>query len=297
MSDELEARPIDWVASVDEHSGRRNMLRAVDVRKSYEAADPSATLLEFRGVSQTYRSRDGEMVPAVQSVSCAIQPGEFISILGPSGCGKTTLMMMAAGLLTPTAGSVVYKGDELTETGSDFGIVFQTPVLFPWRTVQQNVELPGEVRGVPSKKRSERARELLELVGLKDFGKRMPYELSGGMQQRASIARALALEPALLLMDEPFGALDAMTREQMNLELQRLSIQLATTIVFVTHSIAEAAFLSDRIIVMSQRPSRVLDIVKIDIPRPRDIDLMASDEFGTYVNDLRRLLDRSGEPS
>jgi NitT/TauT family transport system ATP-binding protein len=273
------------------------MLQNLADHAPHDQAKVAPTLLQFDGVSQTYMSRDGELVPAVQSVSCSVQSGEFISVLGPSGCGKTTLMMMASGLLKPTTGRVIYNGRELTETGSDFGIVFQTPVLFPWRTVQQNVELPGEVRGVSARARSDRARELLELVGLKDFGQRMPYELSGGMQQRASIARALALEPSLLLMDEPFGALDAMTREQMNLELQRLSIQLKTTILFITHSIAEAAFLSDRIIVMSQRPSRVLDIVKIDIPRPRDIDLMASDEFGAYVNDLRRLLDRSGEPS
>lgn len=256
-----------------------------------ENAEPG--LLEFDQVSHTYISRDGATVPAVESVSCSIQPGEFISILGPSGCGKTTLMMMASGLLAPSTGRVIYGGEELQETGSDFGIVFQTPVLFPWRNVQENVELPGEVRGVPVKERAERARELLDLVGLGGFEKKMPQELSGGMQQRASIARALALRPSMLLMDEPFGALDAMTREQMNLELQRISIQLTSTIIFVTHSIPEAAFLSDRVIVMSRRPSTVVDIVKIDIPRPRRIDLMASDRFGEYVNQLRGLLDTS----
>lgn len=253
-----------------------------------------STLLAFQDISQTYTSRDGTRVPAVDAVSCTIDRGEFISILGPSGCGKTTLMMMAAGLLAPSSGRVIYKGEELRETGSDFGIVFQSPVLFPWRTVQQNVELPGEVRGLTSAERARRAGDLLKLVGLQGFERKMPHELSGGMQQRVSIARALMLQPSMLLMDEPFGALDAMTREQMNLELQRISVQLETTIIFVTHSIAEAAFLSDRVIVMSRRPSRILDIVPIDIPRPRRIDLMASDRFGEYVNELRRLLDGPG---
>jgi NitT/TauT family transport system ATP-binding protein len=256
-----------------------------------------APLLAFDDISHTYRSRDGGMVEAVKLVSCAIRQGEFVSVLGPSGCGKTTLMMMAAGLLAPSRGQVVYKGRELREPESDFGIVFQTPVLFPWRTVQRNVELPGEVAGMTPAERAERARELIRLVGLAGFENKLPHELSGGMQQRVAIARALALRPDMLLMDEPFGALDAMTREQMNLELQNLSVRLKTTILFITHSIAEAAFLSDRIIVMTGRPSSIREIVEVDIPRPRQIDLMASDRFGTYVSHLRRLFETSGDMS
>jgi NitT/TauT family transport system ATP-binding protein len=224
-------------------------------------------------------------------VSCTISDGEFISILGPSGCGKSTLLMMAAGLLKPSGGRILYRGKELHGPQTDVGIVFQEAVLFPWRDVQTNVELPAEVLGESKEARAQRARELIRLVGLAGFENKFPYELSGGMQQRVSIARALMMKPSMLLMDEPFGALDAMTREQMNLEVQRISIESKTTIFFVTHSIAEAAFLSDRVFVMSGRPATIREIVNIDIPRPRSIDLMASDQFGVYVKKLRRLLD------
>jgi NitT/TauT family transport system ATP-binding protein len=273
-------------------------MRETGLAPAQQAATAEALpLLAFDNISHTYRSRDGAAVEAVRSVSCTIRQGEFVSVLGPSGCGKTTLLMMAAGLLPPSSGRVVYKGAELTEPESDFGIVFQTPVLFPWRSVLRNVELPGQVSGVPAAERTRRARELIRLVGLAGFENKLPHELSGGMQQRVAIARGLALQPAMLLMDEPFGALDAMTREQMNLELQDLSVRLKTTILFITHSIAEAAFLSDRIVVMSGRPSTVREIVEIDIPRPRPIDLMASDRFGAYVSRLRRLFDTAGDLS
>lgn len=259
------------------------------VRAERRHAD--APLLEFQSLSQTYETHDGGHVHAVDSVSCTIADGEFISVLGPSGCGKSTLLMMAAGLLKPTGGRILYRGRELHEPQTDVGIVFQDAVLFPWRDVQTNVELPAEVQGESREARSQRARDLIRLVGLSGFENKFPYELSGGMQQRVSIARALMMKPSMLLMDEPFGALDAMTREQMNLEVQRISIESGTTIFFVTHSIAEAAFLSDRVFVMSGRPATIREIVTIDIPRPRSIDLMASDQFGVYVKKLRRLLD------
>jgi NitT/TauT family transport system ATP-binding protein len=247
-------------------------------------------LLQFDRLAKSYKSRDGVTVAAVSDISCSIAEGEFISILGPSGCGKSTLMLMAAGLLEPSQGRVLFRGRPVVEPGSEVGIVFQSPVLFPWRDVQTNVELPAEILGGNAKERAERARHLLSVVGLAGFERKYPYELSGGMQQRVAIARAMMLTPSLLLMDEPFGALDAMTREQMNLEVQRISIELGTTVLFITHSIPEAAFLSDRVIVLSGRPSTIRDIVRIDIPRPRRIDLMASDQFGVYVKRLRELL-------
>jgi NitT/TauT family transport system ATP-binding protein len=247
-------------------------------------------LLHFDRLAKSYRSRDGATVSAVAEVSCSIADGEFISVLGPSGCGKSTLLTMAAGLLPPSQGRVLYRGREIVEPEPEVGIVFQSPVLFPWRDVQTNVELPAEVQGIAAGERAERARHLIALVGLAGFERKFPYELSGGMQQRVSIARAMMLKPSLLLMDEPFGALDAMTREQMNLEVQRISTELGTTVLFVTHSIAEAAFLADRVIVLSGRPASVREIVAIDIPRPRGIELMASDRFGVYVNRLRALL-------
>lgn len=252
--------------------------------------------LELKELAKRYPTRDGGTVQAVASVSATIRQGEFIAILGPSGCGKSTLLMMIAGLVRPSSGSLSF-GKPSHDIHPDFGIVFQDPVLFPWRTVQANVELPGEVVGMPREQRARKARELIQLVGLAGFEQQLPSELSGGMQQRVAIARSLMLDPQLILMDEPFGALDAMTREQMNLEVQRISLESGATVIFVTHSIAEAAFLADRVFVMSGRPSTVREIVQVDIERPRPIELMASDRFGVYVSHLRGLLNVTGDAS
>ena len=253
------------------------------------------SLIEFDNVAKIYKAADGRPVRAVDSVSGSIRQGEFISILGPSGCGKSTLMMMLAGLLRPSEGEIRFKGRKVTGPQEGFGIVFQDAVLFPWRDVISNVKLPAEILKHSNSEQEQRARDMIALVGLAGFETKYPHELSGGMQQRVSIARALSLNPSLLVMDEPFGALDAMTREQMNLELQRISLETGATVVFVTHSIAEAAFLSDRVFVMSGRPSTVREIVTIDIPRPRRIEQMNTDEFGHYVSHLRNLLDAKGE--
>ncbi len=251
-------------------------------------------LLDLRAVAKTYRAADGSNVRAVDGVTATIRPGEFVSILGPSGCGKSTLMMMMAGLLPPSEGEIRYHDRAVTDPLSDFGLVFQDAVLLPWRTVLANVELPGEIAGRPRAERRRAALEMLRMVGLAGFEAKFPHELSGGMQQRVAIARALSLNPQLLLMDEPFGALDAMTREQMNLELQRISRETGATVIFVTHSIAEAAFLSDRVFVMSGRPSTVREIVSIDIPHPRPIELLASDILGEKISYLRNLFDEPG---
>jgi NitT/TauT family transport system ATP-binding protein len=224
-------------------------------------------------------------------VSCSIEEGEFISILGPSGCGKSTFLMMLAGLLQPTSGTIKLRESVIRSPQDGVGLVFQSAVLFPWRTVRANVELSGELRRVPKQKRAERSRELIQLVGLEGFENKYPMELSGGMQQRVAIARALSLSPSLLLMDEPFGALDAMTRDQMNLELQRICLASKVTVIMVTHSIVEAAFLSDRVLVMSGRPATLRAIVPIDVLKPRDVNLTASDQFGRFTAKLRSLLE------
>lgn len=259
------------------------------VPRSFDVQTPEP-LIVGQEVSQTYVAADGSLVPAVNAASFFIKDGEFICILGPSGCGKSTLLMMIAGLLAPSSGQILFGGVPVRSPHAKFGMVFQDAVLFPWRTVQKNVEMPHEIAGVEGAERRRKAREMLELVGLGGFEDKYPHELSGGMQQRVAIARALTVEPSLLLMDEPFGALDAMTREQMNLELQRISRESGATVVFVTHSIMEAAFLSDRVFVMSGRPSTVRHIVPIDIPRPRGLELMTSDMLGEYVTKLRELL-------
>jgi NitT/TauT family transport system ATP-binding protein len=261
------------------------------IQRISERPDIMPTLIEIDGIAKTYRAADGVAVRAVDSVSCTIGSGEFISLLGPSGCGKSTLMMMMAGLLQPSEGQILFKGQPVTEPLKDFGVVFQDAILLPWRNVIANVELPQEILGLPKSQRRDLAENMIRLVGLSGFERKFPHELSGGMQQRVAIARALSLNPSLLLMDEPFGALDAMTREQLNLELQRISLESKATVIFVTHSIAEAAFLSDRVFVMSGRPSTVREIVPIDIPRPRQIELLSSDRLGNYITHLRRLLD------
>jgi NitT/TauT family transport system ATP-binding protein len=250
----------------------------------------AARLIELRGVGKIYEASDGVPVKAVETVSEEIRRGEFVSILGPSGCGKSTLMMMIAGLLQPSQGEVLFRGQPVVSPLRDFGVVFQDAVLLPWRTVIENVELPGELAGMDRRARREAADAVIRMVGLSGFENKRPNELSGGMQQRVAIARSLLLKPELLLMDEPFGALDAMTREQMNLELQAVSIESKATIVFVTHSISEAAFLSDRVFVMSRRPSTIREVLEVDIPRPRPAELLSSDRLGAYISHLRASL-------
>ena len=211
------------------------------------------------------------------------------------GCGKTTLLKILAGLLQRSAGSVTLRGQPVDEPSRDIGIVFQDPVLLPWRTVFDNVMLPVEVLGLDRKTLGATGPwSCSALVGLAGFEDKYPHELSGGMRQRVAIARALVHDPSLLLMDEPFGALDAMTREFMNLELLRIWKESGKTIVFITHSIPEAAFLADRVIVMSARPGRIKEIVDVRLPRPRDLDMMASDEFGVYTRRIRHLFDAKG---
>jgi NitT/TauT family transport system ATP-binding protein len=234
----------------------------------------------------------GKRVEALRDIDLAIARGEFISLIGPSGCGKSTLLRIVGDLITPTAGTVTVndKPARLARLDRDYGMVFQAPVLFDWRTVQKNVELPLEIIGMDRRGREAKAREMLELVELAEFGAQRPWQLSGGMQQRVAIARALALDPAILLMDEPFGALDEMTRERMNLELHRIWARTGTTVIFVTHSIPEAVFLSTRVVVMSPRPGRITRIVSIDLPRDRTVETREMERYFQLVTQVREAL-------
>lgn len=247
-------------------------------------------------VSKVYNS-NGSAVTALHDVSLSIAPGEFISLIGPSGCGKSTLMRLIGDLDQPSSGSILVKNKtpERARIDRDYGIVFQAPVLYDWRSVEKNVELPLEVMGRPSTERHERAQAMLRLVGLQDFGHSYPWQLSGGMQQRVSIARALAFSPSILLMDEPFGALDEITRERMQAELLSIwgGAETDTTVIFVTHSIPEAVFLSDRVVVMSPRPGRIENVVMVDLPRPRDIATRESPRFFELVTEVRESLRES----
>ena len=232
-------------------------------------------------------------VEAIREVSFGVGPGEFVSVLGPSGCGKSTLLMMIAGLLSPSAGEIRVDGVAVQGPRREIGVVFQAPVLLPWRTVLDNVLLPIEMLRLPRGQYVERARELLAMVKIDDFAGKLPRELSGGMRQRASICRALIHDPELLLMDEPFSALDALTRDQMGLELLRIWERHKKTVVFVTHSILEAVFLSDRVVVMAQRPATVTLEVDVKLARPRRLDIEESDEFNRYVGLLRKSIEQS----
>jgi NitT/TauT family transport system ATP-binding protein len=274
----------------------RNRVGWVGPPEEPTVAEKASAFLRLEAISKTYPARDGKPVRALDKISCTIHSGEFASILGPSGCGKSTLLLIIAGLMSQTSGTLHFGETNAADGTFDFGIVFQDPVLFPWRDVQTNVELPAEVAGIRREERAETARKLIALVGLQGFERKYPYELSGGMQQRVAIARALMLSPSLLLMDEPFGALDAMTREQMNLELQKISMATRATVVFVTHSIAEAVFLSDRVMVMTGRPAILREVVEIDIPRPRSLDMIASGRFSGLVAHLRELLNARADP-
>jgi NitT/TauT family transport system ATP-binding protein len=233
---------------------------------------------------------------ALQDINLAIDAGSFVAVVGPSGCGKSTLMRVIAGLIPASSGEIWIGDSQVCGTRRDIGVVFQSPVLFPWRTVLENVLIPVDVQRLGRAENIGRARELLSLVGLREFENSYPAELSGGMQQRVGIARALVHEPAMLLMDEPFGALDAMTREHMNVELQRLWRASAKTVLFITHSIAEAVFLADRVVVMTPRPGRVAEVLDIALPRPRSLDVMSTAPFGEYVGRIRSHFGTLGVP-
>jgi NitT/TauT family transport system ATP-binding protein len=252
-----------------------------------------ATVVSLRSVSKEFGRGH---VQALTAIDLDIQPGEFISLIGPSGCGKSTLLRIVGDLIQPTGGEVVVNGKSAHQArlDRDYGIVFQDAVLFDWRTVEKNIGLPLEMMGWDRRRRAERVRELVDLVELKGFEGHHPWQLSGGMQQRVSIARALSFGPALLLMDEPFGALDEMTRERLNLELLRIWEQSGSTVIFVTHSIAEAVFLSTRVVVMSARPGRIVGVVDVDLPQPRSAETREEPRFAELVRDVRRLLRKGG---
>jgi len=239
--------------------------------------------IDVRHVSKTFRRRRGKLdspVPALRDVSLQIMAGEFVCLVGPSGCGKTTLLRLMHGLLEPDSGEVLIDGSRPAAPGPHAGFVFQSFRLLPWRTVLDNVEFPLQIQGIPHAERQLRAREYLRLVGLEDFEHSYPHELSGGMQQRVGLARALALEPQILLMDEPFAALDAQTREFMQIELGRIWEHLGIAVVFVTHSLDEALFLADRIVLMGPRPGTVEEVLSVSLPRPRwSYDFRAAAEF------------------
>ncbi len=260
------------------------------VSSAADAPSCPAPLLVAENVEIVYQSKRGA-VTALSGLTTSMARGEFISILGPSGCGKSTFLKLAAGLMQPTSGSIVLDGKPIVGPRPDVGIVFQQATLMPWRTVLDNVLLPIRTLRRDIDAGRETAHQLLKMMGLEAFAKHYPYELSGGMQQRVGIARGLVHDPALLLMDEPFAALDAMTREHMMRELQSIWTNTRKSVVFITHSIPEAVFLSDRIIVLSARPGRMIKDVVVDLPRPRTLETMGERKFVNLCNELRALFD------
>jgi NitT/TauT family transport system ATP-binding protein len=253
-----------------------------------KAPAPEATI-EINGLSLSFDTADGP-VKALSNVSLRIARGEFVSFIGPSGCGKTTLLRAVADLETPTSGSIRVNGLSPSQARASraYGYVFQAPALYPWRTVARNIALPLEIMGFPRKECDARVEKGLELVNLAGFGAKYPWQLSGGMQQRASIARALSFDPDLLLMDEPFGALDEIVRDMLNQQLLRLWDLTGKTVLFVTHSIPEAVFLSTRIVVMSPRPGRVYDVIECNFPRDRQLEIRETSEFLAIANRVRQ---------
>ncbi|SAI40832.1 ABC transporter ATP-binding protein [Bordetella ansorpii] len=249
-----------------------------------EAGD---AMLDTQRLSLVYRTRRGA-IEALRDVDLRIGAGEFVTLLGPSGCGKSTLLKIAAGLLAPTSGVMEIAGEPVRGPRPDIGIAFQKPTLLPWKTVLANVIVPAETLGQDLDQARQRARELLALMGLQAFADNYPNELSGGMQQRVGLARMLLRDPRLLLMDEPFSALDALTREHLMLELQRVWMRDQKSVMFITHSIPEAVFLSDRVLVMSARPGRIVEDFRIHLPRPRSMDTMATAEFAQACQHLRQ---------
>ena len=248
-------------------------------------------LIETESVGMSFEGvATEERFVALDGVDLRIEPGEFITLVGPSGCGKSTLLSILGGLLEPTSGQVTYRGEVLTEPQREIGIMFQTPVLLPWRTVEQNAMLPAEIYDVPKDSILPAIQDVVTMVGLNGFSKAYPHQLSGGMKQRAALARVLAYDPEVMLMDEPFGALDEFTREAMNLLLTDLIHKNEVTVVFVTHSITEAVFLADRVAVMQTRPGHIAGIIDVPFDQPRSTDIMRKSEFTDLVFEVRQLL-------
>lgn len=243
----------------------------------------------LKDIGMVYKTNDGRDVTALTGVSLDIQKGEFISLLGPSGCGKTTLLRIIADLLQPTSGEINIAGESPRDArlSKKYGIVFQSPVLYDWRTVKKNIMLPLEIMHIPKAEREDRAMKMLDIVGLTEFANHYPNQLSGGMQQRVGIARALAIQPQILLMDEPFSALDEFTKEKLHEDLLRIWAKTNKTIIFVTHNIQEAVFLSSRICVLSPHPGRLSAVIDVDLPRPRTMDIKDTPEFTAYVAKVR----------
>jgi NitT/TauT family transport system ATP-binding protein len=268
------------------HEQRQGPIGAARVHAQADAA--IRAVIEARGLSLTFMTDDGP-VEALAGIDLDVEEGAFVSLIGPSGCGKTTLLRVIADLESPSAGTIRVNGlspAEARETRC-YGYVFQAPALYPWRNIARNVALPLEVMGVPAAERAARVRKNLDLVNLSGFDRKFPWQLSGGMQQRASIARALSFDPALLLMDEPFGALDEIVRDHLNEQLLRLWAKTGKTVMFVTHSIPEAVFLSTRIVVMSPRPGRIHDIIESGLPRDRNLDIRETSEFLQIAHRVR----------
>jgi NitT/TauT family transport system ATP-binding protein len=260
------------------------------VDKQMSQPHPPA-VVAMTGVSKTYETASGDTVHALSNINLEVRPGEFVSVLGTSGCGKTTLLRIIAGLEAEYEGELTLRGRKSSGVKRDIGIVFQDANLLPWRTILQNVLLPAQVLRLDKRLSMERAHGLIELVGLNGFENKYPFELSGGMRQRVAIARALIHDPTILLMDEPFGALDALTREVMNSEVLKIWEATNKTVFMITHSIAEAVFMSDRVAVMSPRPGRIVAEVDIALGRPRNIEMLSGGKFAAYTGELRRLLD------
>jgi len=259
--------------------------------ETYAGAPSGAPVYQLSRVSKTYASNS---VVALDDVSLTLNKGSFTSVIGSSGCGKSTLLKIMAGLIPPTKGRVVLQGRPVTGPRRDIGMMFQQATLFPWKTAVENIVLPIEIRDgkAAAKKAMGKAKELLKVVGLEGFDSVYPNELSGGMAQRASICRMLITEPAVLLLDEPFSALDELSRNMMNMELQRICREQDATAFLVTHSIQEAVILSDEIVVMKPRPGRIAEVVAVDLPRPRTLDMMTTPKFGSIVDHIRGMLDK-----
>jgi NitT/TauT family transport system ATP-binding protein len=283
-----------FVAAGHTFQESRSMRSAVATEASECAPSPrddalgDATTVRVSSVKKSYGDLE-----AIREMSCDVADGEFLSVLGPSGCGKSTLLMMIAGLIAPSAGEIRVKDAKVVGPRREVGVVFQSPVLLPWRTVRKNVLFPIELMKLPRSQFVPRAMELLRMAKIEEFAELLPRQLSGGMRQRVAICRALVHDPSILLMDEPFSALDAITRDEMGVELLRIWQANRKTVVFVTHSIREAAFLSDRVLVMGRRPATIIDELAIDLPRPRHIAMTEDEAFNRYVRYLRKAIEAS----